>query len=245
MNGGSLGLAAFGRQLEDANHRNHDGKIEAIIPIQGDWRELVMRQTGLMTQRNLNRSKGGRPVETLAQSFVVSLPPEMRPTPEQWARIASVAITGLDRGLPEGQEVTQDDIFANVHDNPNNPYLNIVVGKLAPNGEIRKAITQKAALHRLKLTVNEAVLRVLGVSNEQYEPRAPRPRTKAERETQGDYHKRNLTGWQYRLYLAELAARLDARSAELAAMDALHEIRHDGVDAPLVPCNADLREDKD
>lgn len=227
VTGGTRGMTAYGRYLEDANHRNHRDKTDAIIPIQGDWRELVMRQTGLMTRRNLDRPKGGRPVETLAQSFVVSFPPDLRPTPEQWAKIASAAITGLSRGLPEGQELVRADIFANVHDNPNNPHLNIVVGKLAPNGDIRKAITQKAALHRLKLAVNEAVLRVMGVSNENYEPRAPRPRKQAEREAQGDYHKRNLTGWQYKRLQDEIEQRIDDRNTDLAALDQGFEGLHD------------------
>lgn len=227
VTGGTRGLAAYGRYLEDANHRNHRDKTEAIIPIQGDWRQLVMRQTGLMTERNLNKPRGGRPVETLAHSFVISLPPDLRPTPEQWQKIVSAAILGLSKGLPEGQELVRPDIFANIHDNPNNPHANIVIGKLAPNGEIRKAITQKAALHRLKLTVNDAILRVMGVSNENYEPRAPRPRTQAEREAQGDYHRRNLTGWQYKRLQDEIAQRIDDRNADLVALNRGYKVLRD------------------
>ena len=227
VTGGTRGLTAYGKYLEDPNHRNHRDKTEAIIPIQGNWKQLVVRQTVLMTNRNLNKPKGGRPVETLAQSFVVSLPPDLRPTPEQWAKIAAGAILGLSRGLPEGQELERADIFANVHDNPNNPHLNIVVGKLTASGEIRKGITQKAALHRMKMAVNEAVLRVMGVSNEQYEPRAPRPRTQAEREAQGDYHRRNLTGWQYQRLQDEIAQRIDDRNADLVALDQGFEGLHD------------------
>lgn len=225
VTGGTRGLAAYGRYLEDENHRNHRDKTDAIIPIQGNWQQLVMRQTMLMTERNMNRR--GRPVETLGQSFVISLPPDLRPTPEQWQKIASAAILGLSKGLPEGQELVRPDIFANVHDNPNNPHLNIVVGKLSPSGEIRKAITQKAALHRLKLTVNDAILRVMGVSNENYEPRAPRPRTQAEREAQGDYHRRNMTGWQYRRLQEEIEQRIDDRNADLVALDQGFEGLHD------------------
>lgn len=219
VTGGTRGLAAYGRYLEDANHRNHQGKTEQIIHVQGDWRELVVRQTALMTARNMDKPKGGRPTTTLGQSFVVSLPPDLRPTPEQWAKIAAGAILGLSRGLPEGQQLERADIFANVHDNPNNPHLNIVVGKLTRGGEIRKSITQKAALHRMKLAVNEAVLRVMGVSNEQYEPRAPRPRKQADREAQGDYHKRNMTGWQYKRLQDEIEQRIDDRNADLVALE--------------------------
>ena len=227
VTGGTRGLAAYGRYLEDKNHRNHRDKTDAIIPIQGNWQQLVMRQTVLMTERNLNKPRGGRPVETLGQSFVVSLPPDLRPTPEQWAKIAAGAILGLSRGLPEGQQLERADIFANVHDNPNNPHLNIVVGKLTRGGEIRKSITQKAALHRMKLAVNEAVLRVMGVSNEQYEPRAPRPRKQADREAQGDYHKRNMTGWQYKRLQDEIAQRIDDRNADLVALNRGYKVLRD------------------
>lgn len=231
VTGGGGGLAAYGRYLEDAKHRNHAGKTEAITPIisrrwNSSWKNLLMRQVALMTERNLNNPRGGRPVETLAQSFVVSLPRELRPTPEQWSEIALSALRGIQRGLPPDQRLEAEDLFVNAHENTSNPHLNILIGKLTSNHVIRKSITQKSALARAKTAVNEAVLRVMGVSNENYEPRAPRRPTQAEREAEGDYHKRNLTRWQYERLQREIEERIENRVEELNEMEQGFEALH-------------------
>lgn len=171
VEGGSNGIAAYGRYLEDTEHRNHKGKTESITPVSGNWRGLVMRQTALMAKRNLDKPKGGRPVSTLAQSFVLSLPPELKPTPDQWKKIAQKLIQSLNDALPASKKLGTYDSFVNAHENTNNPHLNIIIGKLAENGEIRKEITQKSALHRIKQAANAAIFEVLGVSNIEYNPR--------------------------------------------------------------------------
>lgn len=174
VTGGSGGVAAYGRYLEDENHRNHRGKTEAITPVIGDWKKLLATQTLRATERNAQQiagGKGGRTVQTLAQSFVVSLPAGLRPTPEQWRGISRDVVTAIQERLPEGQKLRGMDLFINAHENTSNPHLNLVIGKLAPDGSIRKKVTQKAVLSAVKNAVNAAVLRELGADHVSYEPK--------------------------------------------------------------------------
>jgi hypothetical protein len=173
ISGGSSGMAAYGKYLEDANHKNHKGKTEAITPVHGNAMQLVMKMGGRASKRTIDAQiagKGGRPIETLAQSFIVSLPAEMRPTPAQWKSIAIDIIKALSVKLEVNPSDLAKDIFINAHENENNPHLNLLIGKLDENCDIRKKITQKAALSTIKNAVNASVLRVLGVDHAEYVP---------------------------------------------------------------------------
>jgi len=195
VTGGSGGVAAYGRYLEDANHRNHRGKTEAITPVSGNWRRLTAEQTLRASQRTAKtqaRGKGGRPIETLGHSFVVSLPAELRPTPQQWRAIALDVVKAIQLKLPADQAMTgPGDLFVNAHENTKNPHLNILIGKLAENGEIRKRVTQKAVLSAVKTAVNAAVFRELGADHAEYVPRRS--------------GLRNMEKWQYEQELAKEA----------------------------------------
>lgn len=220
VTGGSGGVAAYGRYLEDTNHRNHRGKTEAITPVSGDWRRLTAEQALRASQRTAEaqaRGRGGRPVETLAQSFVVSLPAELRPTRKQWLAIARDVVKAIQSKLPVDQAIAgAGDVFVNAHENVRNPHLNIVIGKLAENGEIRKRVTQKAVLSAVKNAVNAAVVRELGVDHSEYVPRRS--------------GLRNMEKWQYEQELAKEAiqraheAELHAHEAELHAQGNVQEL---------------------
>lgn len=219
VTGGSGGVAAYGRYLEDANHRNHRGKTEAITAVSGDWRRLTAEQTLRASQRTANtqaRGKGGRPIETLGHSFVVSLPAELRPTPQQWRAIALDVVKAIQLKLPADQAMTgPGDLFVNAHENTKNPHLNILIGKLAENGEIRKRVTQKAVLSAVKTAVNAAVFRELGADHAEYVPQRS--------------GLRNMEKWQYEQELAKEAIQR-AHEAELHAQGNVKELAEAAVD---------------
>jgi len=219
VTGGSGGVAAYGRYLEDANHRNHRGRTEAITPVAGDWRRMTAEQALRASQRTAKaqaRGRGGRPVETLAQSFVVSLPAELRPTPKQWLAITRDVVRAIQSKLPGDQAISgPGDLFVNAHENVKNPHLNIVIGKLAATGEIRKKVTQKAVLSAVKNAVNAAVVRELGVDHSEYVPRRS--------------GLRNMEKWQYEQELAKEAIQR-AHEAELQAQDNVQELAEEAVD---------------
>lgn len=218
VTGGSGGVAAYGRYLEDAHHRNHRGKTEAITPVAGDWRRLTAEQTLRASQRTAEaqaRGRGGRPVETLAQSFVISLPAELRPTPKQWRAITRDVVKAIQSKLPVDQAIAgAGDVFVNAHENVRNPHLNIVIGKLSATGEIRKKITQKAVLSAVKTAVNAAVVRELGVDHSEYVPRRS--------------GLRNMEKWQYEQELAKEAIQR-AEQAELHAQGNVQELAEEAV----------------
>lgn len=218
VTGGSGGVAAYGRYLEDPNHRNHRGKTEAITAVSGDWRRLTAEQTLRASQRTANtqaRGKGGRPIETLAQSFVVSLPAELRPTRKQWLAIARDVLRAIQSKLPVDQAIAgAGDVFVNAHENVRNPHLNIVIGKLAENGEIRKRVTQKAVLSAVKNAVNAAVFRELGADHAEYVPQRS--------------GLRNMEKWQYEQELAKMAIQR-AHEAELHAQGNVQELAEEAV----------------
>ena len=205
ISGGSSGMAAYGKYLEDANHKNHKGKTEAITHVSGNAMQLVMKMGKRASERTIKTQiagKGGRPVETLAQSFVVSLPARIRPKPEQWTAIAQDIVRALSVKLGVTFDDLAKDMFINAHENENNPHLNLVIGKIDEHGEIRKSVTQKAALNVIKNTVNASVLRVLGVDHAEYVP---------QRENVGKKEK-----WQHDIAMAaELARELEAKAQDL------------------------------
>jgi hypothetical protein len=205
ISGGSSGMAAYGKYLEDASHKNHKDKTETITHVSGNAMQLVMKMGKRASERTIKAQiagKGGRPVETLAQSFVVSLPARIRPTPEQWTAIAQDIVRALSVKLGVTFDELVKDMFINAHENENNPHLNLVVGKIDEHGEIRKSVTQKAALSTIKNAVNVSVLRVLGVDHAEYVP---------QRENVGKKEK-----WQHNIAIAaELTRELEAKVNEL------------------------------
>lgn len=205
ISGGAGGMAAYGKYLEDTKHKNHKGKTESITHVSGNAMQLVMKMGKRGAERTLKSQlagKGGRPVETLAQSFVVSLPANLRPEPGQWLSIARDVVRALAKKLDESFDDLVADMFINAHENSNNPHLNLVVGKLDKNGDIRKKVTQKAALSTIKNAVNASVLNVLGADHATYEPQ------------RSGYPK--MEKWEYEIAVAEERKKeLESKADEL------------------------------
>ncbi|WP_218576004.1 hypothetical protein, partial [Pseudomonas sp. FSL R10-0056] len=74
--------------------------------------------------------KGGRPVQSYAQSFVFCLPPSVKkPTTEEWKEITKDIVKEIAKKLEVSLSDLNGKIFANVHDQ-DNPHLNLVVPRV-------------------------------------------------------------------------------------------------------------------
>ncbi|WP_228393888.1 hypothetical protein, partial [Pseudomonas helleri] len=116
-----------------------------------------------------SQKKGGRPVQSYAQSFVFSLPPSVvKPTPGEWKSITSDILKELAKKLDIDINDFKGRVFANVHDQ-DNPHLNLVVSRVV-QGKTLKALDQKGTIGVAKKAFNAASLARCGLDVSAYEP---------------------------------------------------------------------------
>ena len=165
------GLIKYGRYLIDHDHPNHKGKTSAIIPIHGNIDNFVKLATVEAVALDLSnaKNKGGRPVQSYAQSFTFVLPPRLKkPTDDQWKNIFDDVIAAMGEKLGLKPDELSNRVFANVHDQEN-PHLNLLIFRVA-KGEALKTLDQKAIITTAKNAFNKSVLDTCGISVSDYEP---------------------------------------------------------------------------
>jgi len=122
------GLIKYGKYLVNMEHANHKN-TESIIHVYGNIENFIRTCSNEAVSLDLENSqkKGGRPVQSYAQSFVFSLPPSVvKPTPDEWKSITSDILKELAKKLDIDINDFKGRVFANVHDQ-DNPHLNLVV----------------------------------------------------------------------------------------------------------------------
>lgn len=116
-----------------------------------------------------SQKKGGRPVQSYAQSFVFSLPPSVvKPTPDEWKSITSDILKELAKKLDIDINDFKGRVFANVHDQ-DNPHLNLVVSRVV-QGKTLKSLDQKGTIGVAKKAFNASTLARCGLDVSAYEP---------------------------------------------------------------------------
>lgn len=164
------GLIKYGKYLINMEHANHKN-TESIIPVYGNIETFIRTCSNEAVSLDLENSqkKGGRPVQSYAQSFVFSLPPSVvKPTPEQWKGITSDILKELAKKLGIDVNEFKGRVFANVHDQ-DNPHLNLVVSRVV-QGKALKALDQKGTIGVAKKAFNAASLARCGLDVSAYEP---------------------------------------------------------------------------
>lgn len=184
------GLSNYMIYLEDNQHKNHKGKTNEIIPIFGDskiFRQSVVKNCAEVDYKNQLKRKGGRPLSSMAQSFVFSLPPGVtKPTKKQWEKIAEVLILKICTQFKIPPQHAEKYIFSNVHDQ-SNPHLNLVVSKTR-NGEVFKDLQRSQIIKSLKLSFTTQYQLLTGYNPNDYQvikknsPKKRKPRWLYEKE---------------------------------------------------------------
>ena len=118
-----------------------------------------------------NNKKGGRKVESLAQSFNFILPPKVEnPTENQWKLIFKDLVLKAKNTL-EIEGKTADfakSCYVNIHDQKN-PHLNLLIPRIYDDKRIH-ALDQKNLLIQLKKEFNRSVLQHCNIDFKAYKP---------------------------------------------------------------------------
>lgn len=167
---GKTGLVSYLNYLRSEKATSHaQTKILNVHPKNGDFDKFAKSAVGSAFDLDLQnqKKKGGRPTASYAVSYCFILPKNtIRPTPQQWRKIAKDVVKTLQEKVPEIS--SPDHLFLNVHDQ-DNPHLNLVVQKVV-NGQRLRKIDQKALLGAFKSTFNRAVLKHCDFDYKDYQP---------------------------------------------------------------------------
>lgn len=164
------GLIKYGKYLVNMEHANHKN-TESIIHVYGNIENFIRTCSNEAVSLDLENSqkKGGRPVQSYAQSFVFSLPPSVvKPTPDEWKSITSDILKELAKKLDIDINDFKGRVFANVHDQ-DNPHLNLVVSRVV-QGKTLKSLDQKGTIGVAKKAFNASTLARCGLDVSEYEP---------------------------------------------------------------------------
>jgi hypothetical protein len=169
------GLVQYGAYLINPNHSNHKGRT-SIIPMFGDINKFTQSTFGNCTQIDMQNTKGGRPMQSYAQSFCLELPPIFQPTEEQWRKIGAEVAKSVCKHLELDPSKFPQFGFANLHQQKNS-HLNLVFSR-AFNGVVLSKLDQKSTLVVVKKSFTEAVLKHCAIDVASYEVQTPTKRKK-------------------------------------------------------------------
>lgn len=180
------GLVKYAKYLTDENHPNHSKHNTGIIPVVGNYERFCQYATSQAVSFDLNNKKGGRKVESYAQSFDFVLPDTVKkPTPEQWKEIAKDLVINAHKQM--GLEISMRDfgrtVFANIHDQ-HNPHLNLLIPRII-EGQRMDKLDKKGLLASLKKQFNASALKHCEINFNNYTPIKPN-RGKRQRQWQLD-----------------------------------------------------------
>lgn len=183
---GSRGLVGYVDYLKDKEHKNHKKKTSEIIHIHGNvdnFLDTVVGEADALQLQRDKAKKGGRPISSLAQSYVFGMPERFvgKPTKKQYQEMAKDMLKVIADKLGVKPADLLDHTFINVHVNKNNPHINIVVGRTIDGQNYEKILTRPSTTNALKRESARTVKRVLGLDINRYEPLIPPGTTRGAR----------------------------------------------------------------
>lgn len=164
----SEGLSEYSSYLVSSKHKNH--KNTTIIPLfKIDYNNFLNKTILETMEFDAKNKKGGRKVESYAQSFNFILPPPHKPTKEQWENITKDLLVTLCNEL-NIKEKTKfgNSCFMNIHDQ-SNPHLNLLVPRIF-DGERLADLDRKNVLSKLKLQFNQSVMKHCEIDHTHHKP---------------------------------------------------------------------------
>lgn len=162
------GLAEYASYLVSQKHQNH--RETNIIPISGSFNSFVNNTIKETLEFDKNNKKGGRKVESYAQSFNFILPSPHKPSTESWQKIANDLLKIIHQELEIKAEYKKfgSACFLNVHDQTN-PHLNMLIPRIFDNERLAD-LDRKNVLAKLKLQFNQSVLKHCEIDHTHHKP---------------------------------------------------------------------------
>lgn len=164
-----VGLSEYVSYLASAKHKNHKNTtIYALFNSDvNTFLNNTIQETIAFDAKN---KKGGRKVESFAQSFNFILPPPHKPTPDEWKKIAKELVNLIHKELEIKEDVNQFGraCFLNIHDQQN-PHLNLLVPRIF-SGQRLADLDRKNVLAKLKLQFNQSVLKHCNIDHTHHKP---------------------------------------------------------------------------
>ena len=168
------GLVSYSKYLLDEKHQNHVKHDTTIIPIHGNYQNFVRYSTLQALDFDMANKKGGRKVESYAQSFDFVLPDTVKkPTPEQWKEISKDIIRATHKHLMPDMAINEFGrrCFSNVHDQ-SNPHLNMLIPRII-EGVRQDKLDKKGLLALLKKQFNASALKHCDIDYQNYDSVKP------------------------------------------------------------------------
>ena len=165
----SAGLSEYASYLISSKHKNHKN-TEIYALFNSEHNKFITNTINETLDFDAKNKKGGRKVESFAQSFNFILPPPHKPTKEQWQDIGFELLKTVHSEL----QIKGDFIkfvracFVNVHDQAN-PHINMLIPRIY-NGERLADLDRKNVLAKVKLQFNKSVLEHCNIDHTQHNP---------------------------------------------------------------------------
>lgn len=165
----SAGLSEYTSYLISSKHKNHKN-TEIYALFNSEHNKFITNAINETLDFDAKNKKGGRKVESFAQSFNFILPPPHKPTKEQWQDIGFELLKTVHSEL----QIKGDFIkfvrscFVNVHDQAN-PHINMLIPRIY-NGERLADLDRKNLLAKVKLQFNKSVLEHCNIDHTQHNP---------------------------------------------------------------------------
>lgn len=165
----SQGLSEYTSYLVSSKHKNH--KNTTIISLfKIDYNDFINKTISETIEFDANNKKGGRKVESYAQSFNFILPPPHKPSADQWKKIAIDLVQTIHKELNIKEDVSKfgNSCFINLHDQAN-PHLNMLVPRIFSSERLAD-LDRKNVLAKLKLQFNQSVLKHCEIDHTHHKP---------------------------------------------------------------------------
>ena len=169
VKGKSDGLSEYASYLVSSKHKNH--KNTEIYNLYNSDANKFLNNTIVETLNfDSENKKGGRKVESYAQSFNFILPPPHKPTKEQWQDIGFELLKTVHSELDIKGDFTKfvRSCFVNIHDQAN-PHLNMLIPRIY-DGERLSDLDRKNVLAKLKQQFNTSVLKHCNIDHTHHNP---------------------------------------------------------------------------
>jgi hypothetical protein len=169
VKGRSDGLIEYTNYLNSEKAPSH--KNTKILPIVSNYEKFLKDTIINTTTFDKENKKGGRKVESYAQSFNFILPPDVpNPTQDQWKLVYKDIILKAKKTLEIKGDAGKfvSSCYANIHDQ-SNPHLNLLIPRIYNKERLHK-LDQKNLLSELKKEFTLSVMKHCNIDFKSYKP---------------------------------------------------------------------------